>query len=154
MVSSTNLKLGEVNVDFIGKYNYPLLLRKYGGYVLKEVDYIKENEVAESMSLVDMDYLPIYILNCNKTYFTKKEVENEKSQFNLKSIILEIEKDILDIKNFKGVILLDISNGIYVCSQEYKVKGDKIIIKGFLGNLQECITNSLIFYNRRLVDLW
>ena len=75
--------------------------------------------------------------------------------FTLKrTVIVEIEKSVLDIENFKGVVLLDTSDSNLVCCYEFKVSGDKVIISGFEGNLQECVRNSLIFYNRRLVDLW
>lgn len=154
MVGSTRLDIKGVNVDFIGSYKYPLLLRKYRGYVIKEVSSISKDEIFESIVIGKERYLPIYVMKCSSGIYTKKKIENEKSQFNLSTVIVEIEKSVLDIENFKGVVLLDTSDSNLVCCYEFKVSGDKVIISGFEGNLQECVRNSLIFYNRRLVDLW
>lgn len=148
------LNIKGVDVDFIANYKYPFFLNRYRGYVLKEVDCIGEKEIFESKVLIRIGYLPIYIVKCNSSKYTINKLENEKMPFNLKAMNLEIEKSVLDIKKFKGSVILNIAEdgstkNMVFCSS-YSLVGDKAFIKGISGNLDSCVKNSLVYYNRRI----
>ena len=143
-----------VKVDFIGEYKYPYFLRKFKGYVVKVVNSVGDEEIEESLKVSEMGYLPLYILKCTSPSYIKNIVETEKNQFNFNYAKVEIEKSILDINRFKGLVLVSLDDSKLMCCNDYfDYDNNNIIVKGFLGNIRDIIQSSLTMYNRRIVEL-
>lgn len=142
-----------VRVDFVGEYKYPYFLRKFKGYVVKVVSSIGEGEIEESLRIRKAGYLPVYILKCTSPSYIKNIIETKKKQFNFNYAKVEIEKSILDINRFKGLILVSLGESRLICCNDYSDCEGNVVIKGFLGNLRDIINSSLTMYNRRIVEL-
>lgn len=143
-----------VRVDFVGEYEYPYFLRKFKGYVVKVVSSVGDEEIEESLRISKVGYLPIYILKCTSPSYIKNIIETEKKQFNFNYAKVEIERSILDINRFKGLILVSLGESRLVCCNDYSdYDSSNIVVKGFLGNLKDIIYSSLSIYNRRIVEL-
>lgn len=143
-----------VKVDFIGEYKYPYFLRKFKGYVVKVVNSVGDEEIEESLKVCEVGYLPLYILKCTSPSYIKNIVETEKKQFNFNYAKVEIEKSILDINRFKGLVLVSLDDSKLMCCNDYfDYDNNNIVVKGFLGNIIDIIQSSLTMYNRRIVEL-
>lgn len=142
-----------VRVDFIGEYKYPYFLRKFKGYVVKVVNSVGDEEIEESLKVCEVGYLPLYILKCTSPSYIKNIVETEKKQFNFNYAKVEIEKSILDINRFKGLVLVSLDDSKLMCCNDYFDYDNNIVVKGFLGNIRDIIQSSLTMYNRRIVEL-
>ena len=151
---NAGLNIKGVNVDFIANYKYPYFLNKYRGYIIKEVDCIDTVEVEESKLLTRSGYLPIYIVKCNSLNLVSNKLENEKMPFNLIAVNLEIENKKLEIDEFKGSLIFNISDedtlGDLVFCNNYGYSNGVVTVKGILGSLDSCVKSSLILYSRRV----
>lgn len=145
------MKVNGVEVDFVGEYAYPYFLRRYKGYILKVVNSICNKEVEESNKLLGMGYLPIFILRPDVLSYVKDITETEKRNFSFKYSKIEIEKDIFNFKNFKGIILICLSDDNTVCCTKFETVNNNVIVQGLSGSLRYMIDGTLAMYNRRIV---
>lgn len=152
--NKAKLEVSGVEVDFIQSYKYPYFAHRYMGYVLKVCTSISEKEVKESRTIIKQGYLPIYIVKLGKSKKVNKLLEKENRHLGFDPVLLEIKKSILDVKNFKGVILLDISKEdsyIELATCLYsKEEGDYLIVEGFKGSLNCIIDKVLLIYNSKI----
>lgn len=147
-------EISGVEVDFIQSYKYPYFAHRYMGFVLKACNSIGRKEVKESRIIIKQGYLPIYIVKLEEGKKVNNLLEKENRHLGFNPISLEIKKNILDVKKFKGVVLLDISKEdsyveLATCLYS-KSDGDNLIVEGFKGSLNCVIDKVLLIYNSKI----
>lgn len=140
-----------VEVDFVGEYAFPYFLRRYKGYVVKVVNCICNREVEESNKLSEMGYLPIFIFKIDNLSYVRDKLETEKRNFSFEYTEIEIERDICNIENIKGVVLVYLGKDKTVCCNEFKTKENSVVLQGLSGTLKCMLDGALAMYNRRIV---
>ena len=90
-------------------------------------------------------------MNTDNLSHVKDKLETEKNTFSFECTKIEIEKDICDIENLKGVVLVYLISDNTICCNDFMVKENSVILQGLSGTF-ECVLNSaLTMYNRRIV---
>lgn len=152
------IEINGVRVDFICKYKYPYFLHRYKGYALKNCSSIGKEEIKQSKLIRKEGYLPIFVVNLDEYSNIGDTLEKRKSHLGFTSVTLEIEKDLLDLKKFKGVALVNITKGnspLEVATCIYnKIENDKIIVEGFSGTFNNVIERVLLIYNSKITRIW